>query len=443
MALDFEEILRRIEETRNIPRDEIIERIKLALKDSYRRHFGDEDVLIEINEKSPDVFSLYTYRKVVENPSTPKEIDIKTAKTIMPDVKIGDTIKYPVEKKAFSRIAAERIEDAIRHLFTKVDRQKVYEKYRDKIGELLGNGSVIKLPDGNILVEFEDGVLGYIPKEERIRNEDLNTGIKIKTLLINVINEKLLEPQTIPRRFKHIQLILSRARPEFIIKLMENEIPELKEGIIKIHSIARIPGYRTKVCVYSTDPKIPAKRSCLGIRNSRIEAVKRELSYIKVATAKDKISEDIHIIEYNPDIRILVVDALHPGQILSTNVISEEKKEIEVVIADSEYDRACGRFGQNLELAIKLTGWNITAIRESEKTKILEDNTEKIISELTRIEGIGRNTALVLIKGGIKSIKQLSEIEPEKLTAFHGIGEKLAAKIVENAKTIINEETKQ
>ncbi|MCS7184312.1 MAG: transcription termination factor NusA [bacterium] len=442
MPNGFSEILKRIEETRNIPREEIIERIKLALKDSYKRHFGDDDVEIEFNEKSSDIFSLYTYKKVVEKPISSKEIDIKTARNIDPQAKVGDLIRYPVDKTAFSRIAAERIKDAIEHLFMKVDRQKVYEKYKNKIGELLGNGSVIKLPDGNILVEFDDGTLGYIPKEERIRNEELSTGLKIKTLLINVINEKTPHLENIPRRFRHIQLILSRARPEFVIKLMENEIPELKEKIIEIYSIARIAGYRTKVCVYSKDPKIPAKRSCLGIKNSRIDAVKRELSYIKVATAKDTISEDIQIIEYNPDIRIFVADALHPGQIISTNIISQDEKKIEVIVADSEYDKVCGRFGQNLELAKKLTGWDIVVIKEQERAKIIEDSNEKIISELTKIEGIGRNIAEVLVKGGIKSIKQLSELEPEKLTVFHGIGEKLAVKIVESARKIY-EESKQ
>ena len=283
------------------------------------------------------------------------------------------------------------------------EKSTVYNEFKKLEGSMV-SGRVERFEENNIVISIGK-TEGLLPHLHKLENEHFRVGNPIKAYIIEVRK---------PNRGMY-QVILSRTHPNFVKELLENEIPELKDGTIKIKSIARFPGDLVKVAVVSTDVKVDAVGTCVGEKARRIKNIMRELN-----------GEKVEIVSWVEDISKYIMNSLSPA-VGKKIILDEKKKEATVIVDDGQLFLAIGKRGQNVRLASKLTGWNIRVLRESEYK-----NPEK--PAVSMIEGIDEKTALELGKFGYSSIKELAEANPEEIEKIPSIGNGLARDIIERAK---------
>jgi N utilization substance protein A len=211
------------------------------------------------------------------------------------------------------------------------------------------------------------------------------------------------------------QVILSRTHPDFLRRLFESEVPEIAESIVEIKAVAREAGSRSKISVYSTDPRVDAVGSCVGLKGSRVQSIVRELG-----------GERIDIVPWSTDAAVFVSRALSPAKVLDVRVLEEESR-MQVVVADDQLSLAIGKGGQNARLAAKLTGWRIDLISRSEDIK--RSSAEKAARiDIETVEGLGPRLKEALVQAGVESVQELLALDLTRLMAIPGIGERTAEK---------------
>jgi N utilization substance protein A len=221
---------------------------------------------------------------------------------------------------------------------------------------------------------------------------------------------------------------LSRAHPDFVKRLFEQEVPEIYEKTVEVVSVVREPGFRSKVVVKSHNPKVDPIGACVGVKGSRVRPIINELQ-----------GERIDLVPYTPDVMAFIAASLSPVKPLLVTIISAEEKKAEALVADDQLSLAIGKGGQNVRLASRLTGWQIDVRSEAQKKEASAAAATAAIEGLSQLEGVGPKTAEVLKKGGWSDVNRLAEAKPEDLTALSGIGEKTAEKIIEAAKKFLAE----
>jgi len=256
---------------------------------------------------------------------------------------------------------------------------------------------------------------GVVPPAEQIHRETYKRGERIRSYIVDV-----------KKNTKGSQIILSRTHPSFLKSLFEVEVPEISEGLIEIVSVAREPGKRGKIAVQAKDKDIDPVGACVGMRGARVQSVVQELR-----------GEKIDIIPYTNDAAKYVSSALSPAKV-NRVLIDEENRTMVVIVPDDQLSLAIGKNGQNVRLAVKLTGWKIDVKSETMAAEKPEGETD-----LTKLSGVGPAMAQKLIEQGIKSIAMLAAVEPELLSSIPGIGEKTAQHWMEEAGKILEEEAAQ
>lgn len=308
------------------------------------------------------------------NPRT--EIELKQAKRIDPEKAVGDIIRTELKIPGdFGRMAAQTAKQVIIQRLREAERNVIYQTYKEREGEVV-NGTVQKREGRNILIDLEPNVTGLMPASEQIRFERYNVGDRIKVLITSV-----------SLTTRGPEIIVSRAHADFIRNLFASEIPEIASGVIEIKGIAREAGGRSKVAVYTEDSNIDPIGSCIGQRGARIQTIIAELN-----------GEKVDIIEYSDDPEKFITNALLPAKISSVELLEEEKIALITVPAD-QLSLTIGREGQNVRLAVKLTGWKINIKEEesgkeisnlvpnnSEQETTKEDTEEEITTEETETE---------------------------------------------------------
>ena len=291
---------------------------------------------------------VYSIKKVTEKPeNTIQEISLKEAKKINKSLDIGDEVQIEIIPKNFGRIAAQTAKQVIIQKIREAEKEIMYTEYSDKKGEIV-SGAIHKADKGVVIMDL--GKLeGIMPAKEQIPTEHYRVNDKIKAYVVDVVMGEKGGPQ----------VIVSRSNADFVKKLLEFEIPEIYEGLIEIKSIARDPGQRSKVAVYSQDPNIDPVGSCVGQRGIRIQNVINELH-----------GEKIDVIEWNDDISIFIASSLLPAKIMAVDV-KEEERFAQVIVPDDQLSLAIGKSGQNARLAAKLTAWKIDIKSESQFREIL------------------------------------------------------------------------
>ena len=365
-AIDNKELilaLEELEKEKGIKKEYLLESIETALVTAYKRNFdSSENVKIEM-DKQTGATHVYSVKDIVEKVENPiKQIDLKEAKKINKTLKVGEQVDIEIVPKNFGRIAAQTAKQVIIQKIREAEREVLYTQYNDRKGEIV-SGTIQKANKGVVIMDL--GKLeGIMPIKEQIPTERYKVNDKIKAYIVNVEKGEKGAPQ----------VIVSRSHPDFVKKMLEIEIPEIFEGIIKIKSIARDPGKRCKVAVYSQDENIDPVGSCIGQKGIRIQNVINELN-----------GEKIDVIEWNSDISIFIAAALLPAKIMAVD-IKEEEKFAQVIVPDDQLSLAIGKAGQNARLAAKLTGWKIDIKSESQFREYLlnvqeEQEEEKIEEE--------------------------------------------------------------
>ncbi len=329
---------------KGIEKERILLAVESALLTAAKKRYGNENIQVQVDHQTGDIsiVSLKTIADIVTDSRI--EISLEEARAIDAEAEAGDEIGSVIEMEEFGRIAAQAAKQVICQKVREAEWEAVERDYSKREGELV-HGIILGQERRNYLVELGKAE-ALLPFQEQIPREVHRRGDRIRAYLLEV-----------RRTPKDVHVILSRAHPQFVMKLFQLEVPEVAEKIVEIKSVVREPGDRTKISVVSRDKAVDPVGACVGVKGSRVQAIVRELR-----------GEKIDIIPWTDDPRVFIGEALNPASIEKVGV-DEQKKAALVVVADSQLSLAIGKNGQNVRLAAKLTGWKIDIISASEYEK--------------------------------------------------------------------------
>ncbi len=354
---------------RRLPKDMVYEAVEAALASAYRRAYGGaHNVRAKVDRETGD-FYVIAQKEVVDSVVSPKtEISLEDARKVKPDAQLGDIVEVDVTPKDFGRIAAQTAKQVILQRLREAEREVAYSTYSGKVGDLV-SGTIQSVGSVGVVVALDEHAEGLLPEREQIPRERYRRGQMMKFYLLDV-----------EKGTKGPKIILSRTHPEFLRRLIEQEVPEVFQGIVEVKAIAREPGVRSKVAVFSRQPGVDPVGSCVGMRGVRIHNIVRELN-----------GEKIDIVQWSPDTRQFIANALSPAKVI--NVLLDKtggEKNAIVIVPDGQFSLAVGKEGLNARLAAHLTGWHIDIKKQTEaiEEKIVEKYEERQrLAELAKEEG--------------------------------------------------------
>lgn len=417
MNKDLIAIFEYLEREKGIKREIVIQAIEESLRQAAKKSItGASNVTVQINPKTGHI-DVYCEKEIVEEVEVPaQEISLKDAREIDPDCQIGQFIDVIATPRDFGRIAAQKARQIITQKLRGAERDVIYEEYRHRINELI-SGSVKRFVKGANLIVDLGKVEAIMPMKQYPKTEKYNIGDKVLALLLEVNDTEM----------GGAEVILSRSHPEFVRQLFEQEVPEVSDGIVIIDKIVREPGYRTKLTVRSTDPKVDPVGACVGMRGNRVKNIVRELS-----------SEKIDIIPFSQDAVELLQNALSPIEIRKISM-SEDDEVISIVVDDDSYAAVIGKKGMNARLNSSLIGYDLEVQRMTEYTRAMAiQRTELASSEdptldepLNHIAGVNKLIFEHLAQEGFNTPRSLLLATPEKLAAIPGISLEMADHILD------------
>jgi N utilization substance protein A len=395
-----------VSKEKGMDRGVIIEALESAMLSAAKRTFGQKRIEAKFNPDIGEVelFEIKTVVEKVANADT--EIDLETARrTIDPEAEIDDELLSKLPAAAFGRIAAQVAKQSVIQKVREAEREQIYNDFIKRKGEIV-SGIVQRVEKKNIIVNLgrTDSLL---PEKEQIPWERYRQGDRIRAYILDV-----------EMTHKGPQIVLSRTHPGFLIKLFEQEAPEVYEGIVEIKSAAREPGSRAKIAVYSTDPDVDPVGACVGMKGTRVQAVVQELR-----------GERVDIVPWTPDSAEYVCRALQPAKV-SKIILDEDEHAMEVIVPDDQLSLAIGKKGQNVRLASRLTGWKLDVRSEAE----VELEHTRSLEQLTAVAGISNMTAELLYQNGFKSLEDIATADLDALLEVEGIGTEKAAAILQAAR---------
>lgn len=350
----FKSALEQLEEERKIPKEKILDAIEQAMAAAYKKDYGKKGQIIRAKFDLENGTTSFFQVKIVVDESiaiidgekedetdervhfnAEHHILLEDAKKIKKGAELNDEIIFPLDSKDdYGRIAAQTAKQVIIQKIREAERVSIIDEYGTKEGEII-SGIVQKVERGNIYIDFNRAT-GILPAEEQIPGEFWERGRRLRAYLYSVEDSQ-----------RGINLRLSRTHPKFIERLFAMEAPEIESGIVEIKSIAREPGARSKIAVYSNDEHIDAVGSCVGQKGTRVNTITQELG-----------GEKIDIIPWSDNPKVFVTNSLSPAKVISIEIDEKEHKAT-VEVADDQLSLAIGKGGQNVRLAAKLTGWRI------------------------------------------------------------------------------------
>ncbi|TET67445.1 MAG: transcription termination/antitermination protein NusA [Candidatus Zixiibacteriota bacterium] len=412
MSFEVLETLNQIAREKNLELDYVIETLKSALLVAARKKFGTgENLQVELDQRTGEI-TVTAIKKVVEKVEDPTtEISVGEAKKYDEKAEADDEMEIDIPFEDFGRNAIIAAKQMMTQKVREAEREKIYEEYEGRLGELV-TGTVQQIDKGNIIVNLGRGE-GIIPLKEQIRREKYRQGERVRAIITDA-----------QRTAKGPQITLSRASPEFLLKLFELEVPEIAEKIIEVKAVAREPGERSKVAVSSLDSRVDPVGACVGVKGMRVQNIVRELS-----------NERIDIVQWSPQPTIFVTKALAPSKIVDIDLFPEENR-MTVVVDDEKLSLAIGKAGQNARLAAKLTSWKINILSETEYKAIKKAEEEEKI-DIEEMTTVGKKIKSKLIEEGIETVQELLQKSKEELLAIEGIGPKTLDKLLKGAENLM------
>ncbi len=415
------EALSQISREKNISKEYLIEALKAGLLSACKKSYGNVDnIEIDIDEKT-GVLNIFALKEVIEDvENIHNQISLHKARKQNPKVKIGDIIKIQLSfNKDLGRNAIQTAKQILIQRVREAERSNIYNAYKERIGEIL-TGNVQRIDRGDIIVVIAN-TEAVLPRKEQMPRERYQQGDIVRAYLLDVLEVT-----------KGPQLILSRTHPNFLRALFEFEVPEIAEGIVEVIAVAREPGWRSKIAVYSSEEKIDPVGACVGMRGTRVQAIVQELN-----------GERIDIIHWSPDPEPFVSRSLSPAKVLRC-ITEDEERKILVVVEDGQLSLAIGKAGQNARLAAKLTGWHIDLMSYSDYVEEMQETDEAGDSEnemydedLEDVLKLTPRTIQILLSAGIETIGDLNDSSIEDLLQISGIGNKRAEKLKETVNEYI------
>ena len=415
------QVANNVAQEKSIDKDSVFGAMEQALEKAARVKYGMErDIRVSIDRETGDI-KLNSYLEVVEEfteEEQARQILLSEAKKIKTKVVLGDFIIDELPPIELGRVAAQNAKGVIIQKVREADKSRQYEEYKDKVGEI-AIGIVKRVEFGNLIIDLGKSE-AIIKREELIPRETFKNGDRVRAYIYEVKDD-----------FKGYQVFLSRTHPQFLAKLFSQEVPEIFDGIIIVKSVARDPGSRAKISVYTEDSTIDPVGACVGMRGSRVQAVVNELQ-----------GEKIDIVTWSENAATFLANALAPAEV-SKIFLYEEKNKVEVVIPDDQLSLAIGRKGQNVKLASNLTNLEIDILTEEEETERRQEEFKEktlILAESLDVEDV---IAQLLVTEGYVSIESIALENVENIEKIEGFDDDLAKEIILRANNHLKEKDEE
>jgi N utilization substance protein A len=388
----------------------VLDAVKDAMLVAARKQFkGGEELAADIDERTGNIL-LYALKTVVEKVSDPAlEISLAEARKLDAQAEVGAQVRVPKPTEALGRISAQTAKQVILQKVREAERDNICAEFSGRVGELV-NCTVKRIEGPDIVVEIGKAE-ARLPKKEQSRLESFSIGERVRCVI-----------KSVEKTGKNAGVIVSRAAPELVMRLFEQEVPEIYDGTVVIRACAREAGERTKIAVLSRDRDVDCVGACVGMKGMRVQSIIRELR-----------GEKIDIIEYSDDPVQFATHALSPARISRISVLDSAEKYMEVIVDDTQLSLAIGKKGQNVRLAAKLLGWRIDIKTEEEKRREVEAGMAAMaigtpLSVLIDF-GLSEEAVQNLLAAGIGSVEKLGAMTPEELLEIEGISEEYLRQI--------------
>lgn len=389
----------------------VLDAVKDAMLVAARKQFRTvEDLVADIDPKSGNL-AIFAVRTVADPVADPvREISLEEAHQIDPAAEIGTQLRFEKPTEALGRISAQTAKQVILQKVREAERENIYSEFSGRVGELV-NCMVKRIEGPDIVVDLGK-TEARLPKKEQSRLENFSVGERVRCVI-----------KSVDKTGKNAGVLVSRAAPELVMRLFEQEVPEIYDNTVVIRGCAREAGERTKIAVLSRDRDVDCVGACVGMKGMRVQSIIRELR-----------GEKIDIIEFSEDPVVFATHALSPAKISRVAIIDSMEKHMEVIVEDSQLSLAIGKKGQNVRLAAKLLGWKIDIKTEEEKRQEVEAHMASLSmgTPLSTLLDYGLPEPILesLLAGGVGTVEKIGGMTPEELEQISGIENESVQQIV-------------
>src|SRR5438874_8911861 len=376
MNADFLAVLEFWEREKGISRDVLVGAVHESLLSAAKKAVGPaRELRVAIDPKNGDIKAfakLMVSERVI---SQHDQISVFDARRIKPEAQIGDEVEVEVTPVGFGRIAAQYAKQALMQHIRRAEKQLIFTEFKDRVGDII-SGTVRRFERSDVIVDLVK-YEALLPNRERVPTEEYQVGERIRCY-VKAVEQGPHGPE----------IILSRADPRFVIKLFQLEVSEINDGTIEIKGIAREPGFRTKLAVWTRDEKVDPVGACVGLRGQRVKNIVRVLN-----------NEKVDIIRWDSNGRTFITNALAPAK-LKAFEIDEAGKRVKIIVSEDQLSLAIGKRGQNARLTSKLTGWHVDIDAEAVQAMGFEEKVAAAVAQVAAIPGITPEEASVLVHCG-------------------------------------------
>ena len=413
--LEMLQIAESVARGKDIPRDLVLEAMEQAIEIAARKKYGlDNEIKATINRKNGDI-KLKRVRTVVEEvENVVTEITLEDAKSQDPEIELGGHVYEPLPPIDLGRVAAGTAKQVITQKIREAERAKQYEEFKDRVGEIL-NGTVKRVEFGDVIVDLGRAE-AVIKRNQVIRNENFKINDRVKAYVAEV------DPEA-----KGPQIQLSRTSGDFLTKLMSLEVPEIYDNAIEIRAVARDPGSKAKVAVFTSDNSLDAVGSCVGMKGARIRSVTQELN-----------GEKIDVILWNDDLAQFVINALAPAEI-SKVVLDHDENKIIAIVPEDQLSITIGKRGQNVRLASQLVGFDIDVTTEDQDSKRRTEEFNSTTEMFMKLLDVEEVIAQLIAVEGFVDVDQIANVDVDTLISIDGFDADLAQELQARASAYVEE----
>ncbi|MBS1792558.1 MAG: transcription termination factor NusA [Acidobacteria bacterium] len=409
-----------------LDRELIIEAMKDAVKAAAKKQFKNYDktgegIEVDWNDEEGivEISAQKTVVEVVENPSIELSLDEAIELTESDEIEIGDTLLIPLPTEELGRIAAQTAKQILVQKVREAVREKVYEEYIDRKGELI-NGTVKRFERGDMIIDLGNNLEAIAPKRELVRSENWSQGERIRLVIVDVSKD-----------LKGQQIIVSRTSAELLKRLFEMEVPEIYDDTVVIKSAVREPGDRAKIAVASNEKDVDPVGACVGMKGSRVQSIIKELR-----------GEKIDIIEWSEEPSVFAANALSPAKVSQVRIIDINRRVMEVIVTEDQLSLAIGKKGQNVRLATRLVGWEINIISEDIIKKEIAQQMGRMMASgeavpISALQGVSAGQAAELKSKGVTDVESLAAMTVDDLVDVLDISLDEAERILGAAQAVV------
>ncbi|HEX8736321.1 MAG TPA: transcription termination factor NusA [Pyrinomonadaceae bacterium] len=408
-----------------LDRDMIIEAMKDAVRAAARKQFKAQDktgesIQVDWNNEE-GMIEISAQKEVVEEVENPQtELSLVEAQEMAGDeIEIGDMLLLPLPTEDLGRIAAQTAKQILVQKVREAVREKVYDEYIDRKGELI-NGTVKRFERGDMIIDLGNNLEAVLPRREQVRSENWNQGERIRVVIAEVTKDP-----------KGQQIIVSRASAELLKRLFEMEVPEIYDDTVVIKSAVREPGDRAKIAVASNEKDVDPVGACVGMKGSRVQSIIKELR-----------GEKIDIIEWSEEPSVFAANALSPAKVSQVRIVDINKRKMAVIVVEDQLSLAIGKKGQNVRLATRLVGWDIDIVSEEVIKKEIAQQMGKMMASgeavpVSALEGVTPAQANDLKEAGVNDVETLAAMSVDDLVDMLDTSLDQAEKILNAAKAVV------